>query len=81
MSAHPPAEGDCQVRLEIGKVGARLMSGGAGEAVLMYSRFMAVVYSQPTWDVVTGLCTGEGLNGNRLSAEEELMVMGLLLEH
>lgn len=53
----------------------------AGEAVLMYRRWVAVAHSQPTWNVVAGRGSGAGSDDNWLSAEEELIVMGLVLEH
>lgn len=80
-----PLMGVAKFAGKVGKVGGKLMTVEAavevgGEAVLMYSRFMGVVHSQPTWDVVTGRSSDATFNGNRLSAEEELLVMGLLLE-
>lgn len=44
----------------------------------MYRRFMAVAHSQPTWEVMTGRGDHEMSNGNWLTAEEELIVMGLM---
>lgn len=52
----------------------------AGEAVLMYRRVVAVLHSQPTWDVVAGRSSNEGSTGNWLSTEEELIVMRLVVE-
>lgn len=70
---------------KVGKVGGQLMTveaavGVGGEAVLMYTRFMGVVRSQPTWNVGSGPSSGAMFNGNCLTAEEELLVIGLLLE-
>lgn len=52
----------------------------AGEAVLMDCRVVAVVHSQPTWDVVAGRSCSEVSTENWLSAEEELIAVGLVLE-
>lgn len=80
-----PLMGIAKFAGKVGKVGGQLMTVEAavevrGEAVLMYTRFMGVVHSQPTWDVGFGPSSGAMFNGNCLTAEEELLVMGLLLE-
>lgn len=51
----------------------------AGAAVLIFGRFMVVVHSQPSWNVAASRGSIGGLNGNWLSAEEELIVTGLVL--
>lgn len=61
-------------------MGGRLMSVVAGEVVLIYSRLLMVVHSQPTWEVMAG-CRGTGRAGvNSGSREEELLFLGLVLE-
>lgn len=53
----------------------------AGEAVLMYSRYMAIVNSQPTWTVIAVRDSATSWDENRLSAEEKLMIMGLVVDN
>lgn len=71
---------------KLAKVGGKLLTVEAagevaGEAVLMFSRFVAVIHSQPTWNVAVGHRSAPGVGGNWLTREEELIVMGLVLEH
>lgn len=63
-----------------GEMSVQAASEVAGEAILMYRRFVTVIHSQPTWDVVAGSRSDSGSPGNWLSREEELVVMGLVLE-
>lgn len=55
----------------------------AGEALLMYSRVVAVLHPHPTSDLEASRGRGAtvpAVGGNLLTAEEELIVIGLVLE-
>lgn len=81
-----PLMGVAKFTAKLAKVGGQLLTvvaAGevAGEAVLMYSRYMAVVNSQSTWEVRAVRTSAAVCDENRLSPEEELIVMGLVVDY
>lgn len=55
----------------------------AGEALLMYSRMVAVLHPHPTSHLEAGRGSGAtvpGVGGSLLTAEEELIVIGLAVD-
>lgn len=80
-----PLMGVAKFTAKLAKVGGQLLTvvaAGevAGEAVLMFSRYMAVVNSQSAWEVRAVRTSAVVCDENRLSPEEVLIVMGMVVD-
>lgn len=71
---------------KVAKVGGQKFTIGvlgefSGEGMLMFCRFLAVIKSQAKWKIPSVGSIDGSDDGNWLSKEEELLVMGFVLDH
>lgn len=59
----------------------RVLGEFCGEGMLMFCRFLAVIKSQAKWKIPSVGSIDGSDHGNWLSKEEELWVMGFVLDH